>query len=297
MAQLEIAPSFGLRGFRRALAISVAAVSLTTFFLVSGFPYDRLTPRVATTIETMTGARVAIGRLDVGMIWLLPELRAKAVTVTGPGERPIAFDRVRVRPVLSTSWLRGVPSLRIALRSRLGEADGIVVAGPEPSFDGTLRDVSLALLPIQDFAAGTLLDGRADATIDLRMAETGPEGSVVFEAKDGSLSLPMLPIGVPFEKLSAALELGGDGLAKLASLDLVGPLASLTASGTLGRGPTLELAPLALQARIEAREPALRSMLQSQGLALDASGGATVAIDGTLDAPNVVPARAPGRSR
>jgi hypothetical protein len=38
-------------------------------------------------------------------------------------------------------------------------------------------------------------------------------------------------------------------------------------------------------------------MLQSQGLALDASGGATVAIDGTLDAPNVVPARAPGRSR
>jgi len=228
---------------------------------------------------------------------LLPQLRARDVAITWPAGPPVTFERVRVHPAVSASWLRGHPSLKLALRSPLGEADGVVMIGPESAFDGELRDLSLALVPIQDIAAGTQLDGRADATIDLQMAETGPQGSVVFEAKNGSLTLPLLPIGVPFDKLSANLEFGGDVFAKLDSLDLAGPLASLTASGTVGRGPTPALSPLALQARIEASEPALRSMLQSQGLALDASGGATVTIDGTLGAPNVVPARAPSRSR
>jgi type II secretion system protein N len=296
MAQLEIAPNFGLSGFRRALAIAFAAFVLTTFFLISGFPYDRLAPRAAATLESLTGARVAIGGLDLGLAWLAPELRASKVEITWPGARPIAFDNLRVHPAFSTSWLRGRPALVIGLASALGEADGTVVVGTEPSFDGELRNVSLALLPIQDVAAGTQLDGRADATIDLQMAEAGPQGSVRLEAKNGSLSLAALPIGVPFEKLSADLALGGDVVAKLTSLDLNGPLVSLTASGTIGKGPTQALSPLALQARIEAREPSVRSMLQSQGVALDANGGAAVTIGGTLGSPNVVPSRGPGRA-
>ena len=296
MAQLEIAPNFGLSPFRRALAIAVAAVALTTFFLISGFPYDRLAPRAEAALSTLTGARVAIGGLDLGLSRLAPQLRASKLELTWPGAKPYTFDSLRVRPAFSTSWLRGRPALVVAVASALGEADGTVVIGAEPSFDGELRNVSLALVPIQDVAVGTQLNGRADATIDLQMGEAGPQGSVRFEAKNGSLAVSALPIGVPFEKLTGDVTLGGDTVAKLTSLDLAGPLVSLTASGTIGKAATTALSPLALQARIEAREPAVRSMLQSQGVALDANGGAAVTIGGTLGAPSVVPARAPGRA-
>jgi type II secretion system protein N len=293
---LEIAPDFGLRGFRRALAIAVAAFVLTTFFLISGFPYDRLAPRLAAKLENLTGARVAIGGLDLGLSWLAPQIRASQVQVTWPGAKPVAFDSLRLRPALSISWFRGAPALGIEVTSAMGEADGTVVVGALPAFDGELRNVSLALLPIGDVAAGASIDGRADATIDLAMSDAGPQGTVVFEAKNGSVTLPMLPIGVPFEKLTGDLELGGDLVANLASFDLAGPLVALTASGTVGKAATRELSPLALQARVEAREPALRSMLESQGVALDANGAAAVTIDGTLGAPNIAPARGPGRA-
>lgn len=296
MAEAEVAPLFGLSGTRRTLAIGVAAVALTSFFFVAGFPYDRLAPRAAAAIERATGARVAMGRLGLVFAWFVPQLKAADVDVTWPGGQHASFQRVRVHPAWSLSWLRGEPALVVALRSPLGDLDGTVVGGAAPSFDGELRNVSLALLPLQDIAAGTQLDGRVDAQIDVQMAEAGPQGTVHFDAKEGSLTLPLLPIGVPFDKLSGDVALGGDMLAKLNAFDLAGPLLGLTASGTIGRSPALHLSPLALSARIEARDPAVRSMLQSQGVALDASGAAAVEIGGTLGSPQIVPARGPSRA-
>lgn len=292
MTELGIAPAFGLTGFRRALAISAAAVALTSVFLVAGFPYDRLAPRAAAAIENATGARVTIGRLDLRMTWLAPRLRAWDVNVTWPSGSSASFQSIRVQPAWSTAWLRGVPALLIALRSPAGEVNGTVIGGAEPSFDGKLRQVLLAALPLQQLAAGVQLDGRVDAQIDVTITEAGPQGSAHFEATQGSLTLPLLPIGVPFDKLSGDLVLGGDALAVLNAFDLAGPLVALTASGTVGRNASPDLAPLALKARIEAREPAVRSMLQSQGVALDASGAAAVEIGGTLGSPEIVPARA-----
>jgi type II secretion system protein N len=296
MAEAEVAPLFGLSGIRRGLAIAGAAVALTSFFLVVGFPYDRLAPRATTAIEKATGTRITIGRLGLGVTWFAPQLRGADVVVTWPGGFHAAFDDVRVHPAWSLSWFRGTPALVIALRSPLGEVDGTAVGGAAPSFDGALRNVSLALLPLQDLAAGSQLDGRVDAKIDVQMAEAGPQGTVHFDAKQGSLTLPLLPIGVPFDSLSGDVELGGDLLAKLIAFDLAGPLVGLTASGTIGHNPALHLSPLALAARIETREPAVRSMLQSQGIALDASGAAAVGISGTLASPQIVPVRGTGRS-
>ena len=290
MAELGVAPAFGLTGFRRAFAISVAAVALTSVFLVAGFPYDRLAPRAAAAIESATGARVTIGRLGLGVAWFAPQLRAWDVNVAWPSGKAASFQSIRVQPAWSTAWLRGAPALRIGLRSPLGEVDGTVIGGAEPSFDGELRQVSLALLPLQEIAAGTQLDGRVDAQLDVTIAEAGPQGRAHFEATQGSLTLPLLPIGVPFDKLSGDLALGGDTLAVLSAFDLAGPLVALTASGTVGRNANPDLAPLALKAHIEAREPALRSMLQSQGVALDANGAAAVEIGGTLGSPEIVPA-------
>jgi type II secretion system protein N len=292
MAELGVAPAFGLTGFRRALAISVAAVALTSVFLVAGFPYDRLAPRAAAAVESATGTRVTIGRLDVGVTSWAPQLRARNVDVAWPNGKTASFQSFRVRPAWSTAWLRGTPALVIEARSPLGIVNAIVIGGGEPSFDGELQQVSLALLPLEAIAAGTQLDGRVDAQLDVTLAEAGPQGSVHFEATQGSLTLPLLPIGVPFDKLSGDVALGGDSLAVLNAFDLAGPLVALTASGTVGRNADPDLAPLALKARIEAREPAVRSMLQSQGVALDASGAAAVEIGGTLGSPEVVPARA-----
>ena len=296
MAEAEIAPLFGLSGVRRALAIAAAAVALTSFFLIAGFPYDRLAPRAAAAIESATGARVSIGRLSLGITWFAPELKARNVDVTWPSGQHASFERIRVHPAWSLSWLRGRPALGVALRSPLGELQGTVIGGAAPSFDGEVRNVSLALLPLEDLAAGTQLDGRVDAQLDVQMAEAGPQGTVRFEAKGGSLTLPLLPIGLPFDTLSGDIALGGDLLAKLNAFDLAGPLVGLTASGTIGRNAALPLSPLALSARIEAHEPAVRSMLQSQGVTLDASGAAAVEISGTLGTPQVVPTRGSGRA-
>jgi len=291
MAELGVAPAFGLTGLRRAFAISVAAVALTSVFLVAGFPYDRLAPRAAAAIESATGTRVTIGRLDLGVTSWAPQLRTRDVDVAWPSGKTASFQSFRVRPAWSTAWLRGTPALVIEARSPLGSVKGIVIGGAEPSFDGELRQLSLAMLPLQEIAAGAQLDGRADAQLDVTIAEAGPQGRVHFEATQGSLTLPLLPIGLPFDKLSGDLALGGDTLAVLDAFDLAGPLVALTASGSIGRNADTDLAPLALKARIEAREPALRSMLQSQGLALDASGAAAFEIGGTLGSPELVPAR------
>ncbi len=177
MTELGIAPAFGLSGFRRALAISVAAVALTSVFLVAGFPYDRLAPRAAAAIESATGARVAIGRLDVGVTSWAPQLRARDVDVAWPSGKSASFQSFRVRPAWSMAWLRGTPALVIEARSPLGRVNGILIGGTEPSFDGELQQVSLAMLPLQEIAAGTQLDGRADATTrrdDRRGRSAGP---------------------------------------------------------------------------------------------------------------------------
>jgi type II secretion system protein N len=267
-------------------------VVLTSVFLVAGFPYDRLAPRAAAAIASATGTRVAVGRLDLRMAWLAPRLRAWDVNVTWPGGRSVFFQSIRVQPAWSLAWLRGAPALWIALRLPPGEVSGLVIGGDVPSFDGSLRQISLALLPLQEIAPGFQLDGLVDATIDVAITDAGPQGSARFEAKQGSLVLPVLPIGIPFDELVGDFGFGDGNLASVNAFDLAGPLVALSASGTVGRDADSDLAPLALKARIEARDHAVRSMLQSQGVAFDASGAAAVEIGGTLGSPEIVPARA-----
>ena len=58
MAEASLAPPFGLTGMRRVLAIAAAAILITSFFVVLGFPYDRITPRIEQGIRTVTFGRV-----------------------------------------------------------------------------------------------------------------------------------------------------------------------------------------------------------------------------------------------
>jgi type II secretion system protein N len=296
MAQAEMAPPFGLTGARRVFAIAFAAFTLTGFFVMTGFPYDRVTPRITTAIEAMTGARVSIGRLGVGVAWLAPQLRAWDVDVAWPGGQRARVDRLRVQPAWSFAWLRGRPAFFVAIRSPLGELDGTFVASDRPGFDGELRGVELKQLPIGEYLGGASLDGRVDATIDVVLAEAGPEGSARFDVAKGSMSLPGLPIGVPFESLHGDLTLGGDALVEIGALDLVGPLVGFSAKGTVGKAATATLAPLAIDATLDVREPTVGTLLRGQGVTLDAQGKAQLTIGGTLGAPQPQPQGQPARA-
>ncbi|RIL00224.1 MAG: type II secretion system protein GspN [Proteobacteria bacterium] len=297
-AQPELAPPFGLTGARRALAIALAASVLTAFFVVIGFPYHLVTARIERAVEAATGARVEIGRFAIGLHWLLPQLRAWDVDVTTPAGRRLQLARVRVHPAPSLAWLRGRPALALALRSPLGELDGTVVVRGEPAFRGELRALQLGPLALlESIAPGAALDGRADAEIDLALAESGPAGSARFDVANGSLALPLLPIGVPFESLHGDLVLGGDALAKIEALDLAGPLIAFQAKGVVGAAPVAVDAPLDLDATLEVRDPTVRSMIGGQGIALDASGRAELHVGGTLGNPRPESGRRGARPR
>jgi len=273
---------------RRALAVAAAYLALTMLFVVARFPVDSLTPRVAALASAATGAQVEIGRLDAGLRSLLPALQASDVSVTTPGGTRLRLDRARVRPAWSLSWLRGRPALAISLRAGESRVDGTVRLGPAPGFTGDLEKVDLRLLPASLLGdAGVTFDGRLDGTLDLQLGELGPEGDVKLHAADGSLTLPGLPIGIPYQSIDAEATLGGDLLANLTSLAMDGPMLALHASGTVGRGPTPSLAPLALEGRLEVREPALRDLAASSGIALGPDGTADLAVSGTLDAPQL----------
>ena len=194
MAELAAAPASGSTGFRRALAIPVAAVVLTV-----GLPRRRLSlrpPRTACRRGDRERQPARASRSDdstSASTWFAPRLRAWDVNVTWPGGRSRLLPEHPRPPAWSLAWLRGAPALRIALRLPPGEVSGTVIGGAEPSFDGDLRQVSLALLPLQEIAPGVQLDGRVDATIDVTITEAGPLGSARFEAKQGSLVLPLPP--------------------------------------------------------------------------------------------------------
>jgi type II secretion system protein N len=281
----ELAPTWGPTGARRALAIAAAAFLLTGFFVVLGFPYDRLTPRLEAALASATGAQVSVGRFGVGFTWLAPQLRAWDVDVRWPGGRQLRLDRLRVHPAWSPAWLRGSPALVLALRSPAGELDGTLVAGGAPAFDGTLRRVDLAQLPIAEWAAGASVEGRADAELDVAIGAEGADGSAIIRVAQGSLALPLLPIGVPFDSLDADLVLGGEALVQIDALELAGPLIGVSAKGRVGKAATAMLAPLAIDASLEVRDPSVATLLRGQGVALGPDGKAQIAIGGTLSAP------------
>lgn len=285
------------RGRRaRAVALAAAYLALTAVFAAAGFPTQRLAPRVAAALEAATGARVALGRLEPGFVLLGPQLRAYDVEVVWPGGFRLRFDRARVRPAWSLSWFTGEPSLALALRSDLGEVDGTARLGAAPAFHGTVSGLALGRLPQDVLGAGVRLEGSLDADVDLRVGPQAPEGELALRARAGSLSLPSLPIGIPFERLDGDLALGGDSMLTLHSVALEGPLVALRGNGRVGQAAEVGSAPLALEVRIEAREPALRQLLAAQGIALGPDGGADLAIGGTLGEPVVRPGARGGAS-
>src|SRR5262249_50832770 len=125
-----------------------------------------------------------------------------------------------------------------------------------------------------------------DADLDITLREAGPEGDIEFEARDGMLTHPNLPLPMPFQKLTGDVDLGGTVWAQIKKLELASPLASGHASGTIGRSPAFASAPLALEVEL-AVSGGVQGSLRSQGVAIGNDGQIHVNVSGTPARPVV----------
>jgi type II secretion system protein N len=284
MAADDVAISGGLGGLR-ITGLTLAAVALTAFFMVLGFPYDRLAERLAYSIEARTGSRIALGPVSLGFVRWAPGLEAEGVQIVQPDGTRIDLDHLGLRPALSRSWLRGNPALATDLRSARGDASGVATLGDARGFEGRVTTLDLELLP-QKHAAPLLVKGIADADVDVTFGPEGPEGSVVFEARDGLVTHPELPLPMPFQKLVGELELGGPEWVRIRDIALESPLAKGHARGTIGRAARFAAAPLRLEIELEV-SGAIQGSLNAQGVAVGEAGQIRMDVSGTPGRPVV----------
>jgi type II secretion system protein N len=271
---------------RQVVWLALGALALTALLMVLRFPYDRHALAIAQRVERETGARVTLGPVSLALVRFGPGIAATGVQIAQPDGTRVDLDRLGVRPALALAWLKGQPALATEIESARGGASGVVTFGAEPGFDGKLRDVDLEHLPQSRIGAPLSLAGRADADVDVVVREAGPEGDVEFEARDGLLTHPNLPLPIPFQKLTGEIALGGDAWAAIRRFELTSPLASGHASGSVGRSPQFASAPLKLEIDLTV-SGAVQGSLRSQGVAIGNDGQLHLNVAGTPARPVV----------
>lgn len=264
----------------------VLGLLLIPLFMYLRFPYDRLAQVIETRIELATGARVQLTELEPSLLFLGPGLVATDVRVMRPGAATFSFERVKVRPAWSLSWLRGNPALYTVIRSVAGEVRGTLTLGGAPRWSGDLVDFDIGRLPIAALSPGTSLTGRAEASIDIALEADGAVGSVRIVAREGSLEHPELLMALPFETLRGELSLGGKHRAEILSMELESPLVTGSLTGTIGRSPRFETAPLRLEGSFTVSQE-IRGVLNAQGAKLGTSGSGDFLVMGTPARPVV----------
>jgi len=264
----------------------ILGLLLISLFMYLRFPYDRLAEVIEARIELATGARVQLTELGPSLLSLGPGLVATDVRVSRPGAATFSFERVKVRPAWSLSWLRADPALHTAIQSVAGEVRGTLTFGDAPRWSGDLFDFDIGRLPIAALSPGTSLTGRAEASIDIALEADGAVGSVHIVAREGSLEHPELLMALPFETLRGELSLGGEHRAEILSMELESPLVTASLRGTIGRSPRFETAPLRLEGSFTVSQE-IRGVLNAQGAKLGTSGSGDFLVMGTPARPVV----------
>jgi type II secretion system protein N len=266
MSAASVAGEPELPRWARRFAIPLGCLVLTTVFFVAGLPRDRIGAYATSKIQAATGAQVTIRELGLGLS-VPPALSAEGVSLRFGDAAPVELTRARVRPAWSLSWLRLRPAFVVSVAGPLGEADGTLTIGDEPGFDGSVARIDLAKLPLGGVLQGASVDGTASATGDLRRTAAGPRGELRLEARNGSLSLPNLPIALPYASLRGTLRFTDAHALELEAVAVDGPLVAGTVSGSIGHAAIANDA--------------------AQGLRLGPDGSADVTLSGSLAAPSV----------
>jgi type II secretion system protein N len=283
MPREGLSRSPGGAGLQR-LAWGIAGLLLTAFFVVRGFPSERLAAALSAAVARDTPLVLQLEEIGPSLSLLGPGIRATGVRVAAPDGAGIRVDALRLRPAWSLCWLRLLPCFRLAAELAGGSVDGTL--GVEPSFVGALDGIELARLPIAALWPGAQLAGKLDAEVELRGSARGPEGGVALTVREGGVTLPRLPLPLPFDSLRARLSLGGDAMLRVEELHLSGPGIEVRGEGQLGHAADFAQAPLDLRIGLEAEPQAARG-LRSLGLRLDRDGRGTLHLTGTPSRPRV----------
>jgi type II secretion system protein N len=269
----------------RGLGFGLAGAALTALFCLWLLPWDRYRALAERELGRATGARVQVASLGPALGRGGAVLRLRDVELRFAEGQRLAISELRLRPALSTSWLRGEPALRLLLASEAGALDGTCWLGERTGFAGDVEGLRLELLPMDRLAQGLSLRGTADLVLDLVSDGAGLSGAVELAAREGSIAFPPYGLPIPFATARGSLALAPATGLVLESLELDDPgRLVLRASGTIGAAPSPELGPLDLTAHVEVLDPALRSLF-AQALPLDAGGSAELRLSGTLGAP------------
>jgi type II secretion system protein N len=269
----------------RRVAIPLAGLVLVLFFVYLGFPYDPLASRVAAEAGIALAARVDIREVGPRVGLAGPGFEARGVRVTWPGSAPLEIERLAVRPAWSLAWLRGDPAIHAELEGAAGSLEGVWRSSG--GWEGEVRDLDLSAVPLERLLPGLAPQGRLDARVDLSWRDAAPQGAVAFEATEGSLLLPDVPMPLPYARCRGELVFGNGALLSVESFALEGPLLSASASGRIGHAERFASAPLQLELQLSAVQPALQPLLRSAGVSLDRQGSASLRLTGTPGAPQL----------
>jgi type II secretion system protein N len=267
------------------VALPLASLLLVAIFVLILFPYGRFREIAAARLGQAIGASVSIGELSGGLSIGGPCLIATHLSLRWPDRQELLLERAETRPAWSFSWMRGEPALHLEMTGPAGSATGTLWPGASLAFAGDVRAIELALLPLDRLADPPPVLGRVDAEIDLRQGASGPIGSIRFESRDGSVVLPDLPFGIPFQEARGEIRRTDSGAITVRGFELSGPMLSASLEGSVAPSGTREEGALDLQGELLAGDPALRSMIQPYGFRFDSTGAARFRVSGTASRP------------
>lgn len=261
------------------LGIALGALAMTLAFAAARFPWHELTPRAEAAASQAAGVQIDLGSIGFEFGKLGVAVQAADVRIAWPVGQTLQFERVYLRPALSLSWFVGEPSLRVLTEGGPGDFDG--VAG-QTGLTGSFDVRESAELP---WTTEPPITGSLVGVLDLALTNGPVGGTIEFEGREGSLLPPGLPIAIPYDRLTAAIQLTETGVT-LDPVVVEGPLAAGQVTGTItppaGRW---ELARLDLVVELDHFDEGLSQIMQGQGLPLAA--GSRLTIQGTASNPRI----------
>lgn len=265
-----------------------ACLLLFVAFVVLLFPWDALGRRIVWEINRVSAARVELDSLSPAISARGPVLRAGDVRVHHPAVDQLRIVSLEIAPRFSTSWLDGAPTIRVWAETSLGTADGVLRLGETPAYIGRVLEVELSRLPLRLDANNLRLGGRLDADTDVALDPGGTlRGRVEFESTSLLLQTAMLPVQIPFTRATGVVEILDSGATRIADVVLDGDVVAGTLSGEIGLVHRSQSPPLDLRVDLQVRDDTLKRLAPGAGLSLAADGSVSLAVSGTVAAPNL----------
>lgn len=271
----------------RWLSIAALGFLLTLAFALWLFPYPRLAGALSDRSEVLAGIPLQFNDLGPTFGFGGFGIEATQVRAKLPRGETLVIPRIAIRPAFSFGWLVGEPSVFLDLEGGgLGNVRGLITFSAGGGFDGSLERIALALLPLEQALPNLHMEGHVSGEANVAIDATGqPQGRLNFEATEGIIHAPEMPIGIPFKTFIGKLDLGGEDYAVVEILELTGPMLYARAVGTIGRSDPPGNGPLDMELELKPIGRAITPALQDLGIDAKPGKPTTLQITGTLLRP------------